>query len=96
MLRLWRGEVPLADAFWSWAVIGGFAVNLASTFASLALFTQGRTMEALAAGHVVAVPYNLLAGVGVWRAAARYDGPAGLARAAKWVSAVGLAVLAIA
>ena len=28
LLRLWRGDLPLATAFWSWAVTGGLLVNL--------------------------------------------------------------------
>ncbi len=76
-------------------MIGGLAVNLAAILAFLALVTQDRPVAALVASHVVSVPYNILAIVGVWRAAARYPGPPGLARAARLVALVGLGLLSL-
>jgi hypothetical protein len=71
--RLWRGELPLATAFWDWAVIGALVVNLATTLFFVVLLEQGWPVAALVVGHL-SLPYNLLAAVAVWRAAARYDG----------------------
>ncbi len=85
----------MPDAFWTWAVGGGLAVNLASILALLALLTQGWPVAALVAGHGLSLPYNLLATVGVWRAAARYPGPPHWAGAARVVTLVGMAVLSL-
>ena len=93
--RLWRGELPLSEAFWTWAVIGGLAVNLAVTFASLLLLVGGHTLHALLVGHLIAPPYNILAAVGVWRSALRYEGPRWLADWARWGTAVAMTVLSI-
>ena len=93
--RLWRGELPLADAFWNWAVIGGLAVNFASTFGLLVLLTFDRPVAALLVGHAVSLPYNIVAGVGVWRSAARYEGPPRLAGLARLLTAIGLTVLSL-
>lgn len=81
--RLWRGELPLPTAFWSWAVIGGFAVNAATSALFLVLVMTDRPLAAFIAGYALSLPYNLLATVGVWRSAAHYDGDprwAGIAR----------------
>lgn len=93
--RLWRGEVPLADAFWNWAVIGGLAVNIVTTVLFLVLVMRGWPIAAVILGHGVPLPYNLLAGVGVWRSAGRYEGPPLLAKLARAVAVVGLALLSV-
>lgn len=67
--RLWHGRLPVADAFWSWAVIGGIAVNGATTIGSLILFSLGATVEGLVVGYGLSVPYNLIVIAGVWRCA---------------------------
>jgi hypothetical protein len=83
--RLWRGDVPLAEAFWHWAVLGGLAINLTTTIGFLALIMAGHTLVAFVVGYALSVPYNLVAAVGVWRAAGRpgvdprWVGPARLA-----------------
>lgn len=82
---LWRGELSLSVAFWTWAVFGGLLVNLTTSILFLTLITLDRPLAALIAGYGLSLPYNLVAVVGVWRSAARYDGPvlhANLARAA--------------
>jgi hypothetical protein len=73
---LWSGELPLGEAFWTWAIGIGLLVNLSTSAAFLALITADRPWAALFVGYVLSVPYNILAGVGVWRSAALYDGPA--------------------
>jgi hypothetical protein len=83
ILRLWRGELPLPTAFWNWAVIGGFAVNAATSLFFLVLVMQDQPLVAFVVGYALSLPYNLLATVGVWRSAARYDGDARLASAAQ-------------
>jgi hypothetical protein len=95
LLRLWRGELPLNEAFWTWAVTVGLVVNLSTTLGFLLLIAQDRPVAALLVGYLVSVPYNILAAVGVWRAAARYPGPPGLAQAARIAAVVGMTVLSL-
>ena len=38
--RLWRGDIPLEEAFWTYAVLGGIAVNVATSFAFLILISM--------------------------------------------------------
>jgi len=73
---LWRGEYALADAFWTWAVTLGLLVNVVTSVLFLILITQDLVWAALLIGYGVSLPYNTVAVVGVWRAAACYDGPA--------------------
>jgi hypothetical protein len=87
--------VPLARAFWYWAVLVGLPLNLLATVVSLLLLTQRETGWALVAGHVATVPYNILVAVGVWRAAARYAGPRLLADLARALTLAGAAVLSV-
>lgn len=44
--KLWQGDVPLATAFWMWAVLGGLLFNAATT----ALFSHARRPELPGAG----------------------------------------------
>lgn len=73
---LWRGEFALSDAFWTWAVTVGLLVNVVTSVLFLVLIMQDLAWAALLIGYGVSLPYNAVAVVGVWRAAARYDGPA--------------------
>ena len=50
MCRLWRGELPLAEAFWRWAVTGGLLVNMVSSGLFLVLLANDRPVLALLAG----------------------------------------------
>ena len=72
---LWRGNLPLGDAFWTWVVLGGLLVNISTSIAFLALITADRPWAALTFGYGLSLPYNVVAVVGVWRSAARHDGP---------------------
>ena len=69
--RVWRGEVPLPDLLWTWLLFGGLAVNVSTTIGLLALLSAGWPVAALLVGYGLALPYNVLVGVGCWRAAAR-------------------------
>lgn len=84
--RLWRGELPLDAAFWNWAVIGGLIVNISTTAAFYALVMNGWPVPAFAIGYVLSIAYNILAAVGVWRAADRYTGPPLHAAWGRWVA----------
>ena len=71
---LWFGILPLGEAFWTWAIGIGLLVNLVTSGLFLTLITADRPFAALFVGYAVSVPYNILAFVGVWRSAARYQG----------------------
>lgn len=92
---LWRGQVPLSHAFWDWAVIGGLVVNVTTTFASLALVMQDQRALALIVGYAIPIPYNLMALVGVWRAAARDGGDARRIFFLRTVTVIWLAILSV-
>jgi hypothetical protein len=93
--QVWRGEVPLAEAFWGWAVLGGLLVNTITSGLFLMLVSRELTLLAFLVGYGISTPYNLLAAVGVWRAAARHQGDAAWAETARVVALVGLAVLTL-
>jgi hypothetical protein len=69
--RLWRGELPVHDAFWTWAVLIAFLVNVSTTIACYLLAIADHAVLALAIGYLPSVPYNIVAGVGAWRSASR-------------------------
>ena len=92
---LWAGELPLGEAFWTWAIGIGLLVNLTTTVLFLALITYDRPWAALFVGHVLSVPYNVVALVGVWRSAARYQGRAGVADLARIVTVVAMLLLSL-
>jgi hypothetical protein len=66
--RLWRGEVPLAIAFWRYGMLWGTLINLLATIATLALVAYDVPMPAWMAVHFAPLPYNFLIVVAVWRA----------------------------
>ncbi|WP_116134788.1 hypothetical protein [Tropicimonas sp. IMCC34043] len=92
---LWRGDYALADAFWTWAVTVGLLVNVATSLLFLILITQDQPWAALLIGYGVSLPYNFVAIVGVWRAAARYHGPAIHADLARGATVVLMAALSL-
>ena len=61
----------------------------------LVLLSWDRPIAALFVGHALAVPYNLVALVGVWRSAARYGGWRICADLARIVSLVGMVLLSL-
>ena len=93
--RLWRGELALADAFWSGAVVGGLTINLATSAALLVLIMDDRPIAALIAGYAVSVPYNVIVSVGVWRSAERYSGERRWADLARLVTITGMVLLSV-
>ena len=95
MRSLWSGELPLDEAFWTWAIGIGILINLTSSALFLALITNDRPWAALFVGYALSVPYNILAGVGVWRSAAHYDGPAAHAELARIVVVVTMLLLSV-
>jgi hypothetical protein len=92
---LWSGELPLGEAFWTYAIGIGLLVNLTTSGLFLALITVDRPWAALFVGYVLSVPYNVVALVGVWRSAARYEGEALHAALARVVTLVAMLLLSI-
>lgn len=82
---VWRGEVPLATAFWWHAIVVGTAINVVATFAFVAVHAAHVSNVASLAVMLAPIPYNVFVAVAVWRSAGRYPGPpfhAQMARAA--------------
>lgn len=92
---LWLGDIPLSEAFWTWAVLVGLLINIASSVVFLALIMHDQLLAALLIGKAVSLPYNLAALVGVWRSAARYNGPAVHAELARVTTVVLMMVLSL-
>ncbi len=95
LLNLWNGGLPLQDAFWTWAVIGGLAVNLVTSTLFAFLIIAEQLVPALIAGYGLSLPYNLVAAVGVWRSAGRYEGERHWADLARAVTTSGMIVLSV-
>ncbi len=93
--RLWRGDLPLPQAFWNWAVAGGIAVNALTSILFLALIMNDRLVAAFVVGYVLSVPYNIVVTVGVWRSAGRYRGERRWADLARIVTVAGMVVLSL-
>lgn len=95
VLRLWHGELPLQQAFWDWAVIGGLIVNLASSGGFLLLMMEDRSVLALIVGYGPSIPFNILVCVGVWRSADRFAGERRWANLARTVTIAGMLLLSV-
>lgn len=93
--RLWAGEMPLDEAFWSWAVIGGIAVNLVTSLLFWLFVALDQIVAAYVAGYVVAIPYNVIAAVGVWRSAGRGDVTPRKAAICRIVTVIGMVLLSV-
>ena len=92
---LWRGDLRLGDAFWAWAVLGGLAVNITTSALFLWLIALDRPWAALLVGYGLSVPYNVAVATGVWRSAARHDGPAVQADLARVATLLLMVVLSL-
>jgi hypothetical protein len=92
---LWSGDLPLGEAFWTFAIGIGLLVNLSTSAAFLGLISVDRPWAALFVGYVLSVPYNVVALVGVWRSAAHYEGQALHADLARIVTLAAMLVLSL-
>ena len=92
---LWSGNLPLGEAFWTYAVSVGLTVNLITTLLFLVLISWDRPVAALFVGYALSVPYNVVALVGVWRSAARHQGERIHADLARIVTLVGMVLLSV-
>jgi hypothetical protein len=71
--RLWRGRLPLWDAFWTYYVLGqvlAYFIGIVIATASGPLFAEEHALiPMILFGMIAPIPYQILAGVGVWRSA---------------------------
>lgn len=91
--NVWRGDLPLPDLFWNWAVAGGLLVNLISSGLFLFLMIADQIVAAIVGGYLFSLPYNFIVTVGVWRSANKYEGSRNMAELAKLVTIIGMLVL---
>lgn len=83
LAALWRGEIPLGQAFWEYAIAYGTIANIVATAAAIAAVAAGLP-EALAIFlFLTPLPYIFIAVVGVVRSAEKYRGPPQRATMAK-------------
>ena len=83
LTALWRGELPLGQAFWEYAIGYGTIANILATAAAIASVLAGLPDIVAIVIHFLPLPYVVVAVVGVWRSAARYDGDPNWASTAK-------------
>ena len=95
LLALWSGDLDLNEAFWTWTVTVGLLVNIATSILFLMLILQDQPLAGLLIGYGFSVPYNIVAIVGVFRSAARYDGPSLHADLARLASVLLMAALTL-
>jgi len=87
--------MPLQDAFWIWAVLGGLAVNVVTSLLFVRLMMAEQPALAILGGYGLSLPYNTLALVGVWRSADRFSGDRRLAEAMRMITVIGLVLLSV-
>ena len=73
LVALWKGNIPLSEAFWGYAIVYGTVGNIVATAAAIAAVAIGLP-DIVAIGLFLApIPYILIAVVGVARSANRYQ-----------------------
>ena len=81
--QLWRGQLPLPEAFWRYLITYDLILNLGATTASLTTILAEEPIALAVIIHLLPLPYSLFAAIGTWRSADRYEGNPSLANAAK-------------
>jgi hypothetical protein len=92
---LWRGEMPLGQVFWTFTMGFGTVLNLLTTALSLAAMAGGVPAPAAVAIHLMPIPYNFIALIGVWRSADDFDGPPVIATAARVIATLWFAIMVV-
>lgn len=87
--QLWRGELPVARALISYALIYGLVINLLLSGIALIVYMMTSSGLWLSVLHFAALPYNAVACVGTLRSVDRFKPPPAAAALAR-VSAVGI------
>jgi len=90
LVRLWRGQVPLATTYWGYGVVGNIGCAVLLVGASEML----PPLAALLVGIVV-VAYSVLTLVAIWRSAGRYAGSAAWSTLARISVATTVARIAV-
>lgn len=70
--RLWRGEQPLARAFWLYFVLGWIGFIILAMILHTGFFYAGIRPAGFIIMAAAYLAYPLFAGVGVWRSASAY------------------------
>jgi hypothetical protein len=83
LAALWRGDVPLGQAFWKYAIVYGTIANIVATTAAIATVVVGLPDALAICLFLTPLPYILTALVGVVRSADKYRGPPQWAAMAK-------------
>jgi hypothetical protein len=87
--------MPLPVAFWRYGVAWSLFINSPTSLLTMFAVLADAPVWLLVPVHLLPTPYNLLALVGVWRSAARYDGPQKWADLARTAIVIGMAVLTV-
>ena len=85
--KLWRGDLPLSQAFWEYAIAYGTIANLVATGAAIASATLRLPDIVAVCLFLGPLPYILAAVVGVLRSANKYQG------APQWATTAKIAVI---
>ena len=75
LAALWRGDIPLGQAFWEYAIAYGTIANIVATAAAIATVAAGLPNALAIFLFLMPLPYILTAVVGVARSADKYQGP---------------------
>jgi len=67
--RLWRGQMPLARAFWLYFIVGYFVFRILGAIVSWTAYNLAGREAAIPAALVFMVGYPIFAAIGVWRCA---------------------------
>jgi hypothetical protein len=95
MTALWKGQLPLARAYWEYAVVYVVLANLCATGAALGALAAGLPVALAVVIFLLPAPYIFVAVVGVWRSAGAYEGPPHWAMLARYSSIVWGAIMAV-
>jgi hypothetical protein len=74
LVALWRGDVPLGQAFWEYAIAYGTIANIVATAAAIVTVAAGLPETLAICLFLMPLPYILIAVVGVVRSADKYRG----------------------
>jgi hypothetical protein len=85
---LWNGRLPLARAFWEYAILYGTLASLAGTAAAFAALAVDLPVTLAIVLHFLPLPYVIAAAVGVWRSAEKFEG------AQHWADTARVAIIA--
>jgi hypothetical protein len=87
LAALWRGDIPLGQAFWKYAIAYGTIANIVTTATAIATVAAGLPVVMTIFLLLLPLPYILIAVVGVVRSADKYEGPS------KWAIRAKIAVI---